>query len=65
MLTLTGYRITEELHAGEKTLVYRGVREQDRCPVILKTLAGEFPAPKDLARLQHEYARNRGQTPIL
>jgi predicted ATPase/signal transduction histidine kinase len=56
MLSLPGYLITEELHVGIKTLVYRGIRLQDQCPVILKTLRAEYPAQKDLARLQHEYA---------
>ena len=56
MLSLPGYRITEELHAGAKTLIYRGYREQDQCPVILKTLTDDYPAQKDLACLQHEYA---------
>jgi hypothetical protein len=56
MLSLPGYRITEELHAGAKTLIYRGFREQDQCPVILKTLGNDYPTQKELACLQHEYA---------
>ena len=56
MLSLPGYRITEELHAGAKTLIYRGFREHDQCPVILKTLTDDYPTQKDLACLQHEYA---------
>jgi predicted ATPase/signal transduction histidine kinase len=56
MFTLPGYRITEELHVGIKTLVYRGIRLQDQRPVILKTLRADYPSQKDLARLQHEYA---------
>jgi predicted ATPase/signal transduction histidine kinase len=56
MLSLPGYRITEEVHAGIKTLVYRGIRLQDQCPVILKTLRADYPSQNDLARLQHEYA---------
>ncbi|MBK7000266.1 MAG: AAA family ATPase [Rhodoferax sp.] len=59
MLSLPGYQITEELHRGAKTLVYRGYREQDNLPVILKTLTAEYPALKDLARLQYEYALTR------
>ncbi|MBK7002324.1 MAG: AAA family ATPase [Rhodoferax sp.] len=56
MLSLPGYRITEELHCGAKTFVYRGYREEDRCPVIFKTLTADAPAPKDLARLHYEYS---------
>jgi predicted ATPase/signal transduction histidine kinase len=56
MLSLPGYRITEELHAGAKTLIYRGYREHDQCLVILKTLTDDYPTQKDLSCLQHEYA---------
>ena len=56
MLSLPGYRITETLHTGVKTLVYRGIRLHDQCPVILKTLANDYPTSRDLACLQHEYA---------
>ncbi len=55
MLSLPGYRITETLHTGSKVLVYRAFSEQDQCPVILKTLIDDYPWPKDLACLQHEY----------
>ncbi len=56
MLSIPGYQITEVLHTSALTLVYRAYREQDQCSVILKTLANEYPARKDLDRLQHEYA---------
>jgi predicted ATPase/GAF domain-containing protein/two-component sensor histidine kinase len=56
MLSIPGYQITEVLHLGIKTMVYRGYREHDQSPAIFKTLAAEYPARKDLARLQHEYA---------
>jgi predicted ATPase/two-component sensor histidine kinase len=56
MLCIPGYHITELLHNGSKTLIYRGYREHDACPVIIKTLADDYPSPKDLACLQHEYA---------
>ncbi len=56
MLSIPGYQITEALHSGSKTLVYRGYREQDKRPMIFKTLNGDYPAVQDLACLQHEYA---------
>jgi predicted ATPase/signal transduction histidine kinase len=56
MLSLSCYKITETLYAGDKTIVYRGYRERDQCPLIFKTLAAEYPPRKDLARLQHEFA---------
>lgn len=59
MLTIPGYQVTEEIHRGAKTTLCRGYREQDRCPVIFKTTTEDYPAPKDLARLQHEHALTR------
>ncbi len=56
MLSIPGYQITEVLHTGARTLVYRGYREQDRQPVIFKTVSGEAATPRNLALLQHEYA---------
>ena len=56
MLTIPGYQITAEIHHGAKTTVYRGYREPDGCPVILKTLSADYPAQQNLACLQHEYA---------
>ncbi len=56
MLTLPGYQVTAEIHRGAKTTVYRGLREADGCPVILKTLSADYPSAQALACLQHEYA---------
>jgi predicted ATPase/signal transduction histidine kinase len=57
VLSIPGYQITETIHTGTKTLVYRGYREQDQCPVIFKTLMqGDAAEQQNLARLQHEYA---------
>ncbi|MEN9868544.1 MAG: hypothetical protein RL748_4134, partial [Pseudomonadota bacterium] len=55
MLTLAGYQISQLIHCGSKTTVYRGYREQDGRAMIFKTLSADFPAPKDLACLQHEF----------
>ena len=51
----TGYRITQEIYTSYKTLVYRGIRESDQKPVILKTLNTEFPTLAEITRLKHEY----------
>ena len=53
MLSIPGYQVTEVLYSGIRTIVYRGCREHDQSPTIFKTLAAEYPARKDLARLQH------------
>ena len=55
MLTIPGYQLSEAINSGINTLVYRGMRERDRKPTIIKTLTAESPTIEQLARLKHEY----------
>ncbi|MEG3935875.1 MULTISPECIES: protein kinase domain-containing protein, partial [unclassified Microcoleus] len=52
---LPGYRITEQLYAGSRTLVYRGVRECDRTPVVIKLLRNEYPSFSELLQFRNQY----------
>ncbi|HIK04893.1 MAG TPA: AAA family ATPase [Trichormus sp. M33_DOE_039] len=56
------YCITEELYAGTRTLVYRGVRNSDRHPAIVKILRNEFPNFSELVQFRNQYtiAKNLG-----
>ncbi len=53
MFTLAGYQIQEELHRGEKSLVFRAVK--DSKPVIIKVLQNEYPDPIELNAFKQEY----------
>ncbi len=55
MLGLNGYRILQEIHSGVKSLVYRGYREADKQPVIVKLLKSEYPTLEEVTRLRNEY----------
>ncbi|MGB0562601.1 MAG: ATP-binding protein, partial [Spirulinaceae cyanobacterium] len=55
MLTLQDYTVTELINTGLKNLVYRGYRNSDRTPVVIKTPLSAYPTLKDLAKLKHEY----------
>ncbi|MCT7984891.1 PAS domain S-box protein [Laspinema sp. A4] len=55
MIELTGYQIGEEIYRNSKRVVYRGIREADGLPVILKALGTEYPSSTDIAQLYHEY----------
>lgn len=46
MITIPGYTITETIHESLKTIVYRGYREENQQPVILKIPKAEFPPPR-------------------
>ncbi|XZN95799.1 MAG: AAA family ATPase [Microcoleus sp.] len=55
MFVLPGYQILQPVQLGIKNAIYRGIRETDRTPVIIKTLNAEFPSLEDITRLRHEY----------
>ncbi|WP_333131974.1 AAA family ATPase [Microcoleus sp. Pol11C3] len=55
MLGLNGYRIVQEIHSGVKSVVYRGYRERDQQPAIVKLLKSEYPTLEEVTRLRNEY----------
>ncbi|PSB51945.1 serine/threonine protein kinase [filamentous cyanobacterium Phorm 6] len=55
MNSLPGYKITEVVQLGVKSIIYRAVRECDRSSVIIKTLNTEYPTIEEITRLRHEY----------
>jgi predicted ATPase/signal transduction histidine kinase len=50
-----GYRITEQIYSGSKTLVYRGIREQDQKSVVLKLMRNEYPTFAEIAQFRNQY----------
>ncbi|MDT9188576.1 MAG: AAA family ATPase [Limnospira sp. PMC 894.15] len=52
---LPGYKITEELYTGSRTLVYRGIRSSDQQPVVIKILRHEYPSFNELVQFRHQY----------
>jgi predicted ATPase/signal transduction histidine kinase/CheY-like chemotaxis protein len=55
MLNLAGYRFTQEIYRGEKTLVHRGIREADNRPVVAKYLRTDYPTVDETDSLVREY----------
>jgi serine/threonine protein kinase len=55
MLTISGYQILEQVYESQRSLVYRGLRNQDAHPIILKVLKKEYPTPEEIARFKLEY----------
>ncbi|MEG5037582.1 MULTISPECIES: AAA family ATPase [unclassified Microcoleus] len=52
---LSDYEITEQLYAGTRTLVYRGIRTRDQYPVVLKLLRNEYPTFNELVQFRNQY----------
>ncbi len=54
-INIPGYRINEELYNGSRTLVYRGYRETDSIPVVIKLLKNPYPSFSELVQFRNQY----------
>ncbi|MEH1827893.1 MAG: AAA family ATPase [Nostoc sp.] len=54
-VNIPGYRISEELYNGSRTLVYRGYRETDELPVVIKLLKNPYPSFSELLSFRNQY----------
>ncbi|MBG1265081.1 trifunctional serine/threonine-protein kinase/ATP-binding protein/sensor histidine kinase [Nostoc sp. WHI] len=52
---LLNYRISEQLYAGSRTLVYRAIREADQLPVVIKLLQEDYPTFNELLLFRNQY----------
>ncbi len=59
MIKLPGIKVLVQIYESANSLVYRGIREQDNQPVILKVLKEDYPTPAELVRYQQEYEITR------
>ena len=54
-VSIPGYRISEELYNGSRTLVYRGYRETDSLRVVIKLLKNFYPSFTELLSFRNQY----------
>ncbi len=54
-MNICGYQIFDLLYESENSLIYRGMRLQDRQFAILKVLKQDYPDQSSLARYKQEY----------
>jgi predicted ATPase/GAF domain-containing protein/tRNA A-37 threonylcarbamoyl transferase component Bud32 len=52
----TSYTITDVIHESVTTTVYRGFRDADRSPVVIKRLKKDPPTLAEVTKLKYEYA---------
>ncbi|MBE9206650.1 AAA family ATPase [Nostoc sp. LEGE 06077] len=55
VFSLPGYRIVEQIYCGSKTLVYRGIKEQEQKPVVIKLIRNEYPTFSEIAQFRNQY----------
>jgi predicted ATPase/signal transduction histidine kinase/tRNA A-37 threonylcarbamoyl transferase component Bud32 len=54
-LKIPGYELTDVIHTGNNTILYRAHAIAQQQPVVLKILRAEYPTLEQIARLNHEY----------
>ncbi|HEY9667746.1 MAG TPA: AAA family ATPase, partial [Coleofasciculaceae cyanobacterium] len=59
MISLPQVAATLKIYESVNSLVYRGIRESDNTPVILKLLKEDYPTPAELTRYKQEYEITR------
>jgi predicted ATPase/serine phosphatase RsbU (regulator of sigma subunit)/tRNA A-37 threonylcarbamoyl transferase component Bud32 len=55
LIGINGYQILTQIYESANSIVYRGIQEQDKQPVILKMLKQDYPTPAALTRYKQEY----------
>ncbi|MEH1925166.1 AAA family ATPase [Nostoc sp.] len=55
LVNVPGYKVNEELYNGSRTLVYRGYRETDSLPVVIKLLKNPYPSFSELLSFRNQY----------
>jgi predicted ATPase/signal transduction histidine kinase/tRNA A-37 threonylcarbamoyl transferase component Bud32 len=55
MLAISGFLFNSKIHESYNSLVYRGIRQQDNRPVVLKILKSAYPTPELLSRYKQEF----------
>ena len=55
MVALPGFTLNDTLYESSASLVYRGMRQADDLPVVLKVLRQDYPIPEEINRYRQEY----------
>jgi predicted ATPase/serine phosphatase RsbU (regulator of sigma subunit)/tRNA A-37 threonylcarbamoyl transferase component Bud32 len=55
MINIDGYQIKTLIYESVYSIVYRGIRQQDNQPIILKMLQQDDPSPQERTRYRQEY----------
>ncbi len=53
--SISGYKIVEKLYDGSRTIAYRGYRESDSLPVVIKLLKNPYPSFSELVQFGNQY----------
>lgn len=52
---ISNYQIIEQIYQSANSVVYRGIRQEDHQPIIIKVLKEDYPTSSELTRYKQEY----------
>ncbi|MEB3831862.1 protein kinase domain-containing protein [Phormidium sp. CCY1219] len=55
MIAIPGIAIREKIYESARSIVYRGIRERDPQPIVVKVLRADYPSAAELSQYQQEY----------
>ncbi len=55
MFALKGFHLSEKAYEDEESVTYRGIRDSDDEPVMVKLLRTEYPTPEELDLFEYGY----------
>ncbi len=55
LIKIPGYHVSDEIYHSSRTLVYRGYRETDQQPVVIKFLKNSYPSFTELVQFRNQY----------
>lgn len=56
MFMMRGYQFKEPIYESSRSIIYRGIREEDKANVVMKILNGAHANPTNLAQFRMEYS---------
>ncbi len=55
LVDIPGYKVTEKVYSGSKTLVFRGISTKEQTPVIIKVMRNKYPSFSEVSRFRYQY----------
>ena len=55
-LNFPGYSIRSQIYEGERTVVYKGIRDTDKMPVVIKLMLSEYPSFSEIIQFRNQYS---------
>ncbi len=55
-LDFPGYSIQSQIYEGSRTVVYKGIRDTDAMPVVIKLMRSQYPSFSEIIQFRNQYS---------